>query len=230
MRPEKRIIRGLTAAALAMVITAASAAVFCAFSVRAEEATYRTSSAGEDVTEGWSEDLAGENATGGKLSGETTSGENTSEGGETSGGRAGLFTLDNVKTGKQIAAYDLKVGDTFSIGFIHSVNKSPVTDYYELREDGIYVVKTVYYGFGAGVQTELEEGETLTYGEDGSMIITGFNRKMEDLIYFVGTVSDHTMVINEGREDEQQVSLRDLCGRNAMVRFAWEAQGDALTD
>ena len=214
-----------------MVITAASAAVFCAFSVRAEEEiSYGASLAGENVTEGWSEDLARENATGGKLSGETASGENTSEGGETSGGRAGLFTLDNVKTGKQIAVYDLKVGDTFSIGFIHSVNKSPVTDYYELREDGIYVVKTVYYGFGAGVQTELGEGETLTYGEDGSMIITGFNRKMEDLIYFVGTVSDHTMVINEGREDEQQLSLRDLCGRNAMVRFTWEAEGDALTD
>ena len=142
----------------------------------------------------------------------------------------GCLILSNGKTGEEYARFNLREGGTFSVGFIHSVNKSPVTDYYELREDGIYVVKTVYYGFGAGVQTELEEGETLTYGEDGSMIITGFNRKMEDLIYFVGTVSDHTMVINEGREDEQQVSLRDLCGRNAMVRFTWEPQGDALTD
>lgn len=133
----------------------------------------------------------------------------------------GVLSLENVKTQKEITSYDLKVGDTFSIGFIHSVNKSPLTDYYELREDGIYVVKTVYYGFGAGVQTELEEGQTLTYGEDGSMIITGFDRKMEDLIYFVGTVSDHTLVINEGEADEQTVSLRDLCGRNAMVRFSW---------
>ena len=190
MRPEKsitkkRIIRGFTAAALAMVITAASAAVFCA--------------------------------------GGPSSGAGLQNGAEAESGR---LVLENVKEGTQIAAYDLKVGDTFSIGFVHSVNKSPVTDYYELREDGIYVVKTVYYGFGAGVQTELEEGQTLTYGEDGSMIITGFDKKMEDLIYFVGTVSDHTMVIREGTEDEQQVSLRDLCGRNAMVRFCWKMDGE----
>ena len=91
-------------------------------------------------------------------------------------------------------------------------------DNYEIREDGIYVVKTVYYGFGAGVQTELEEGQKLEYGDDGSMIITGFDRKMDDLIYFVGTVSDHMLTLQGGEE----ISLRDLCGRNAMVRFSLE--------
>ena len=130
----------------------------------------------------------------------------------------GILTIENAKTGEVYDSFRLRRGDTFSVGFVHSVNKSPVTDYYELREDGIYVVKTVYYGFGAGVQTELEDGQKLTYGEDGSMIITGFDRRMEDLIYFVGTVSDHTLVIN----DTQTISLRKLCGRNSMVRFVWK--------
>ena len=129
----------------------------------------------------------------------------------------GTLTLENAKTGEVYRKFRLRDKDIFSVGFIHSVNKSPVTDYYELRRDGIYVVKTIYYGFGAGVQTELEEGQTLEYGEDGSMIITGFDRKIDDLIYFVGTVSDHTMTI----EDKEPISLRDLCGRNAMVRFRW---------
>ncbi len=129
----------------------------------------------------------------------------------------GRLVLTDARTGEQIAAYRMKPGDEFGIGFIHSVNKSPVTDYYEVRRDGIYVVRTVYYGFGAGVQTELEEGQKLEYSEDGSMIITGFNRKMEDLVYFVGTVSDHTLTLGS-----RQISLRDLCGRNAMVRFSYE--------
>ncbi len=128
------------------------------------------------------------------------------------------LVLSSVKSGEEYARYPVHTSDTFSIGFIHSVNKSPVTDYYEIREDGIYVVKTVYYGFGAGVQTELEEGQKLEYGDDGSMIITGFDRKMDDLIYFVGTVSDHMLTLQEGEE----ISLRDLCGRNAMVRFSLE--------
>ena len=128
------------------------------------------------------------------------------------------LVLSSVKTGEVYGRYPVSTSDCFSIGFIHSVNKSPVTDYYEIREDGIYVVKTVYYGFGAGVQTELEEGQKLEYGDDGSMIISGFDRKMDDLVYFVGTVSDHTLTL----EDGEQISLRDLCGRNAMVRFSLE--------
>jgi hypothetical protein len=53
------------------------------------------------------------------------------------------------------------------------------------------------------------------------MIITGFDKKMDDLVYFVGTVSDHTLTLGDGEE----ISLRDLCGRNAMVRFSLEAPG-----
>ena len=64
----------------------------------------------------------------------------------------------------------------------------------------------------------LEEGQKLEYGYDGSMIITGFDRKMNDLVYYVGTVSDHTLTLEDGEE----ISLRDLCGRNAKVRFALE--------
>ena len=130
----------------------------------------------------------------------------------------GYLVLSSEKTGEILARYPVRLSDIFSIGFVHSVNKTPVTDYYEIREDGIYVVKTIYYGFGAGVQTELGEGETLEYGDDGSMIVTGFNRRMDDLVYFVGTVSDHTLTLQNG----QEISLRTLCGKNAMVRFSFE--------
>ena len=126
----------------------------------------------------------------------------------------GFLILENPQTGEIYQRYESHIGDAFSIGFLHSVNKSPVTDFYEIRKDGIYVVKTVYYGFGAGVQTELEEGQTLSYGDDGSMIITGFNKRIDNLIYFVGTVSDHILSLG-GKE----ISLRDLCGKSAMVRF-----------
>ena len=126
--------------------------------------------------------------------------------------RSMYLVLSSEKTGEVYARYPVRVNDIFGIGFIHSVNKSPVTDYYEVRKDGIYVVRTVYYGFGAGVQTELNEGQTLEYGSDGSM---------DDLVYFVGTVSDHTLTLG----DRQQISLRTLCGKNAMVRISLEKRG-----
>lgn len=133
-------------------------------------------------------------------------------------GRSRCLTVRDASTGRLYGAYPLAEGEWFSVGFIHSVNKSPVIDCYLIKNQHIFVEKTVYYGFGAGVQTEIEDGQTLTYGEDGSMIVTGFDRQMDNLTYFVGTVSDHTLTLNEGKE----VSLRELCGRNARVRFGYE--------
>lgn len=132
--------------------------------------------------------------------------------------RSGWFTLRDPQTGELYERFFVHDSDTFSIEFIHSVNKSPVTDYYEFRDHKIFVEKTVYYGFGAGVQTELEDGQKLEYGEDGSMIITGFDREIPQLIYIVGTVSDHTMAVNDG----EPISLTQLCGKHSKVLFSYE--------
>lgn len=133
--------------------------------------------------------------------------------------RSGWYlTLRNAGTGELYARYSVRDGDWFSIKFIHSVNKFPLTDYYRIEDREIYVEKTVYYNFGAGVQTELEDGQDLTYGEDGSMIVSGFHTRMDQLQYIVGTVSDHWLAVNDG----ERISLRDLCGRNAVVRFDCE--------
>lgn len=129
----------------------------------------------------------------------------------------GYLVLTDGRSGHEYGRYPLAEGETFSVGFIHSVNKSPLTDYYTVEDGAIYVEKTVYYNFGAGVQTELGDGQTLTYGDDGSMIVSGFHQEMADLVYIVGTVSDHTLGLPGGKE----ISLRELCGRNAMVRFEW---------
>lgn len=126
------------------------------------------------------------------------------------------LTLSNRDTGQIYSCYRMAEGDIFSIGFVHSVNKSPVIDYYEIRNKKIYVIQTKYYDFGAGVQTEIEDGQKLSYGDDGSMIVSGFNKEMDDLVYCVGMVSDHTLTIGE-----RKISLRDLCGRGSLVRFSY---------
>lgn len=118
-------------------------------------------------------------------------------------------------TGRLLGAFPIENGGEFSVRFIHSVNKTPVTDVYRVRGRDIYVVRTVYFDFGAGVQSEIQDGQKLEYGKDGSMTVSGFDRRMDRLSYIVGTVSDHVLDIG-GRS----VSLRDLCGRNTTVRFS----------
>ena len=89
--------------------------------------------------------------------------------------------------------------------FIHSVNQYPLTDVYQIRDHKIYVVRTIYNNFGAGVQTELEDGQTLTYDENGEMVISGFDKE----------------ITIHGKE----ISLRELCGRNSKVEFSCEHKG-----
>ena len=104
-------------------------------------------------------------------------------------------------TGYEYARYRLGRGEEFSITFIHSVNQTPVTDCYDADGEGnIWLRKTIYYDFGAGVPFDLNEGEVLSY----------------DFLLFVGTVSDHTLRISG-----ETVSLRDLCGRNTKIRIVY---------
>ncbi len=127
------------------------------------------------------------------------------------------LVLRNGDTKEEYARFRVSEGDEFSVMFIHSVNQYPLTDVYEIRDHKIYVVRTIYYNFGAGVQTEIEEGQKLEIGENGEMIVSGFNREMPFLSYIVGTVSDHTLTIHG-----DEISLRELCGRNSKVEFSCE--------
>lgn len=133
--------------------------------------------------------------------------------------RGWYLTVRNGDTKEIYAKIKVVEGDEFSIGFIHSVNKSPLTDVYQIKDHKIYVVRTIYYGFGAGVQTEIEDGQTLTYSDNGGMIVSGFDQEMTHLSYIVGTVSDHVLTIHD-----KEFSLRDLCGRNSTVEFTCEFQ------
>lgn len=130
--------------------------------------------------------------------------------------QGGQLTLSDPATGEVYASWPMEEGDEFSVEFIHSVNKSPVRDYYECRADGIWNTRCVYYGFGAGVEEILLEGETLSYGENGEMIVSGIDNHPDPMILVVGTISDHTL-----RVGEETVSLRDLCGRSSKVLFTY---------
>ena len=122
------------------------------------------------------------------------------------------LVLKDSDTGKVFARLPVVDQGRFSIEFVHSVNQTPVTDVFMISNNEILPVETIFYGFGAGMQTEMDEGQHLIYNADGSMSITGFSQSLSQLNYIVGTVSDHILTINE-----KKMSLRDLCGKSAAI-------------
>ena len=126
----------------------------------------------------------------------------------------GLVLTDR-DTGRVCARYPLEDGESFSVTFRHSVNKSDVTEIYQRRGKEIWQTGCVYYGFGAGVAEELDPSWTLETGENGEMILGNIEMKMNDLSYIVGTVYDHVLRIGNER-----VVLNELCGKNCKVHFS----------
>ena len=123
--------------------------------------------------------------------------------------------LYNDKNNFLLDIYEFDNKKEFSIEFIHSVNKSPVIDYYTIDDNNnIIIDKTTYFGFGAGVQTELNDNELIEYGNNGEMTIKNINKIISPLIYIVGTVSHHTMNINNNN-----IILDEKYGKNTHIRF-----------
>jgi hypothetical protein len=127
--------------------------------------------------------------------------------------RANSLSLEirDAASGKIYGKWPIEEGGEFAIEFVHSVNQSPVKEIFKAQGKEIRVFAVRFYTFGAGMHSDLEEGQTLTRDGD-AMVISGFSASYKELNYIVGTVSDHLLFINN-----EIISLRDLCGRNANI-------------
>ncbi|GHV75306.1 hypothetical protein AGMMS49942_01270 [Spirochaetia bacterium] len=121
------------------------------------------------------------------------------------------LVIADAASGRVYGRWPVKTGTEFSLEFIHSVNQTPVRDTFRVEGYTMAPTATRFGSFGAGMQSQLETGQTLTRDGD-ALVITGFTQSYKKLNLIVGTVSDHLLII--GRE---QVSLRERCGRNAHI-------------
>lgn len=125
------------------------------------------------------------------------------------------LVLEDDETGEIYNIIPVKDLDEFEITFTHSVNKSPVIDIYQIRSGDIYLTGNIYYNFGAGVPTEIYDGQSLTYGENGEMIISDMDTLMPHLVYVIGTVTDYYLSVNDG----EKICLQELYGTNKHIRI-----------
>lgn len=123
------------------------------------------------------------------------------------------LTMVNADTGELYFQHPLEADGIFSVSYIHSVNKTNVEEYYRLEGGDLYLFKARYRSFGAGVATEIEPGQTLSY-EDGYMVIENIHFELPDLTYRVGTVSDPLIHIGE-----QTWHMKELAPSLTSVRF-----------
>lgn len=125
--------------------------------------------------------------------------------------------------GKTLLAIPVKDGAEFAIRYIHSVAKTPVTDYFLVKNDGIYLDRTVYKDFGAGLPHNPEPGQTMRT-ENGQIIISGYDRKLPAFQVRVGRIAHHTLLlqnnnINANFEFPQEIALDNLAPQGSAITF-----------
>ena len=108
------------------------------------------------------------------------------------------LVMKDFKTEETYLEVPLNDDHLFSVSYTHSVNKSLVEEYYTITpKDGIVLVKARYNNFGAGVATELTDGQYLSYDDENYMVINNMHAPISQLVYKVGTVSDHILHIGD---------------------------------
>lgn len=128
---------------------------------------------------------------------------------------SGELVLQDVETGEIYRRFSVGKNGSFSVTFIDSASKAPYTDYYEVNSEGIFAVGTRYYDFGSGVPVRAENDETLEYADDGAVVIYGASRKIDKLVYLVGSSADHVL----GFKGEKH-GLTHICdGGGKLVEF-----------
>jgi len=100
--------------------------------------------------------------------------------------------LSSELTGKVLFSAEIREGETFSVSYIHSVNKSPVTEYYMIQNTEIYLTALRFSSFGAGMPDAPGDG-LITVSDDGDMLIEALSRHVPELCYFIGRGAEHTL-------------------------------------
>ena len=111
--------------------------------------------------------------------------------------QAPTLVMKNRQTEEIYLQEPLGRDQTFSVSYTHSVNRSEVEEYYRWQDGKLMLYKARYNNFGAGVATELNEGEELYYDDEAFMVIDHMQIPVARMSYRVGTISDQILHIGE---------------------------------
>ena len=121
------------------------------------------------------------------------------------------LVIQNAESGVVWEKLPVQEGDEFAVEFTHSVHKSPVRETFVVEGTAFRPVMSRFYSFGAGMQSDLEEGQVMSF-DNGAICITGFNASFGELIYIVDGLSNYRLIVGD-----RTIDLLELCGKNAHV-------------
>jgi hypothetical protein len=121
------------------------------------------------------------------------------------------LVIRDARSGDVVWSAKLSEGETFSIRYIHSVDKLPVHEFY-INEDGELILTGIkVIDFGAGLDY-VGEGDLRMEGK--WTYIDNLQRKIDSLPLRVGSIADHTLIYRD-----KEIYLRNHFPAFTLVRI-----------
>lgn len=124
--------------------------------------------------------------------------------------------------GAVLFACPAQEGFVFGIRYIHSVAKSPVEDWFRVAHNVIFLEKTIYQDFGAGLPHNPGPGQTMTTA-DGYIVINGYQMPLPSFDVRVGRVAQHVLLLPQAVKGSESVTrevpLAELAVPGSAITF-----------
>ncbi|WP_054251920.1 DUF1850 domain-containing protein [Neofamilia massiliensis] len=101
------------------------------------------------------------------------------------------FTISNGSTDQLVFVGKIKDFENFDVDFTHSVNKTPVKEFYKIKGKGFNLYKAEFSSYGAGMSDGMDiDRAKISHGENNEIYLD-LDDDFEIITYYVGTVADH---------------------------------------
>ena len=126
-----------------------------------------------------------------------------------------LLQIDVLREERPVFVRIVRPGDEFALGYIHSVELSPVWDYFRVDDSyRMILYETAIRSFNTGLPNTLADTERLHRDRDGFRI-SGMNRVLPLIDLWVHERTDNTLKV----EDIDPLKLYSLAG-NTLLRIS----------
>lgn len=126
--------------------------------------------------------------------------------------------IESTETDEILRTYALSKGEEFYIEFMHSVNRTPVREYYQLEGNQLMLTRAEYSSFGAGMPEIPEQKGASLRIEKGILHLDGINTLLPVFIYRVGTIANHRLYING-----KKIPLNSIVSPQEALRFQFRS-------
>lgn len=103
------------------------------------------------------------------------------------------FTLTDEKSGNIVFQDKVEKYIEFYTSFTHSVNRTPVNEYYRITEGTLVLEKATFYSYGAGMPEIGEYGSSEPIIENGLIQMNNINKTFKRFTVYAGTYADHSL-------------------------------------